>query len=115
MSPNLTRGSQRQQELSPGELAKVRAEGEQAPAKSYPEQFDDPPRDTPNGAQGRRYVREQLATARTLVVNTRKYDIHRRYVAHVFYAFNNGGIEHTFLKGRYLNQELVDKGFAKVV
>ena len=30
--------------------------------------------------------------------NTRKYDIHRRYVAHVFYAFNKRGIEHTFLK-----------------
>jgi hypothetical protein len=42
MSPNLTRGSQRQQELSPGELAKVRAVGEQAPAPSYPEQSDDP-------------------------------------------------------------------------
>ena len=48
--------------------------------------------------------------ARTVVVNTRKYDIHRRYVAHVFYAFNNQGIDHTFLKGRYLNQELIDKG-----
>lgn len=31
-----------QQELSPEELAKVRAEGEQAPAPSYPEQSDDP-------------------------------------------------------------------------
>jgi len=77
--------------------------------------IDAPPRDTPNGAQGRRFVREQLATARTVVVNTHKYDIHHRYVAHVFYAFNNQGIEKTFLKGRYLNQELVDKGFAKVV
>jgi endonuclease YncB( thermonuclease family) len=77
--------------------------------------IDAPPRDTPNGAQGRRFVREQLAIARTVVVNTRKYDIHRRYVAHVFYAFNNRGIEQTFLKGRYLNQELVDKGFAKLV
>jgi hypothetical protein len=37
----------------------------------------------------------------------------RRYVAHVFYAFNRRGIEHTFLTGRYLNQELVDEGFAK--
>ncbi len=77
--------------------------------------IDAPERDTPNGAQGRRFVREQLATARTVVVNTRKYDIHRRYVAHVFYAFNNQGIEQTFLRGRYLNQELVDKGFAKIV
>ena len=42
-------------------------------------------------------------------------DIHRRYVAYVFYAFNKRGIEHTFLKGRYLNQELVDKGFAKMI
>lgn len=66
-------------------------------------------------AVGRRFVREQLATARTSVVSTRKYDIHRRYVADPFYAFNDRGIEPTFLKGRHLNQELVNKGFAKVV
>jgi endonuclease YncB( thermonuclease family) len=77
--------------------------------------IDAPPRDTPEGAAGRRFVREQLATARTIVVSTRKYDIHRRYVAHLFYAFTNRGIEPTFLTGRYLNQELVNKGFAKVV
>ena len=77
--------------------------------------IDAPPRDTRKGAAGRRFVREQLAVARTVVINTRKYDIHRRYVAHVFYAFNNRGIESTFLKGRYLNQELIDKGFAKPV
>ena len=57
----------------------------------------------------------QRAVARTVVVNTHKYDIHRRYVGHVFYAFNNQGIERAFLKGRYLNQELIDKGFAKPV
>jgi endonuclease YncB( thermonuclease family) len=77
--------------------------------------IDAPPRDTQQGAAGRRFVRRQLAVARTVVVNTRTYDIHRRYVAHVFYAFNNRGIESTFLKGRYLNQELIDKGFAKPV
>ena len=77
--------------------------------------IDAPPRDTPQGAAGRRFVRKQLAVARTVVVNTRTYDIHRRYVAHVFYAFNNRGIESTFLKGRYLNQELIDKGFANPV
>ena len=42
-------------------------------------------------------------------------DLRGRYVAHIFYAFTNRGIEHTFLKGRYLNQELVNRGFAKVV
>ncbi|MGB5813475.1 MAG: thermonuclease family protein, partial [Polyangiales bacterium] len=77
--------------------------------------IDSPPRDTPTGKAGRRFVRKQLAVARTVVVNTRKYDIHRRYVAHVFYAFNNQGIDKTFFKGRYLNQELIDKGFAKGV
>jgi endonuclease YncB( thermonuclease family) len=77
--------------------------------------IDAPARDTREGARGRRYVREQLAVARTIVVNTVKTDLHGRYVAHVFYAFNNRGIERTFLEGRYLNQELVDKGFAKVV
>ncbi len=53
--------------------------------------IDAPPRDTAQGAAG------------------------RRYVGHVFYAFNNQGIESTFLKGRYLNQELIDKGHAKPV
>jgi len=77
--------------------------------------IDAPARDTPEGAAGRRYVREQLAVARSIIVKTVKTDLHGRYVAHVFYAFNNRGIEPTFLKGRYLNQELVDKGFAKVV
>jgi endonuclease YncB( thermonuclease family) len=77
--------------------------------------IDAPARDTPEGAQGRRFVREQLAVARTLIINTHRTDLHGRYVARVFYAFNNRGIEHTFLKGRYLNQELVDKGFARVV
>jgi len=75
--------------------------------------IDAPARNTPKGAAGRRYVREQLAVARTLIVNTHKTDLHGRYVAHIFYAFNNQGIERTFLKGRYLNQELVDKGLAK--
>jgi len=74
-----------------------------------------PARDTPEGARGRRYVREQLAVARAIVVKTIKADLHGRYVAHVFYAFNNRGIERTFLEGRYLNQELVGKGFARVV
>ncbi|MBW2377124.1 MAG: thermonuclease family protein, partial [Deltaproteobacteria bacterium] len=77
--------------------------------------IDAPARDTPEGARGRRYVREQLAVARTLIVNTHKADLHGRYVAHIFYAFNNRGIEPTFLNGRCLNQELVNKGFAKVV
>ena len=77
--------------------------------------IDAPARDTPEGARGRRYVREQLAVARTLIVNTHQSDLHGRYVAHIFYAFNNRGIEHTFTNGRYLNQELVNKGFAKAV
>ncbi len=76
---------------------------------------DAPARETPEGARGRRHVREQLAVARSIVLKTVKTDLHGRYVAHVFYAFNNRGIEQTFLKGRYLNQELGDKGFAKVV
>ncbi len=77
--------------------------------------IDAPARDTAEGARGRRHVREQLAVARSIVIKTVKTDLHGRYVAHVFYAFNNRGIEQTFLKGRYLNQELVDKGFARVV
>jgi endonuclease YncB( thermonuclease family) len=77
--------------------------------------IDAPARSTPEGAQGRRFVREQLAVARMVVVNTHQLDIHGRYVAHIFYTFNNRGIENAFKKGRYLNQELVNKGFAQLV
>ncbi len=77
--------------------------------------IDAPARDTAEGAGGRRYVREQLAVARTIVIKTIKADLHGRYVAHVFYAFSNRGIERTFLEGRYLNQELVGKGMARAV
>ena len=65
--------------------------------------------------QAARVTKSLYGLARTVVVNTRKYDIHHRYVAHVFYACNNRGIESTFLKGRYLNQELIDKGHAKPI
>jgi hypothetical protein len=41
--------------------------------------------------------------------------LYKAEVRDVFYAFNNQGIGSTFLKGRYLNQELIDKGFAKPV
>ncbi|MGB5220795.1 MAG: DUF1016 N-terminal domain-containing protein [Polyangiales bacterium] len=77
--------------------------------------IDAPARDTPKGARARRYVREQLAVAPSIVIKTVKTDLHGRYVAHVFYALNNRGIEKTFLEGRYLNQELIDKGFARAV
>jgi micrococcal nuclease len=77
--------------------------------------IDAPDRDTAEGARARRYVREQLAVARSIVLTTVKTDLHGRYVAHVFYALNNRGIDKTFLEGRYLNQELIDKGHAKAV
>jgi hypothetical protein len=60
-------------------------------------------------------VGSNALNASTARVATRSRLTHRRYVGHIFYAFNNQGIERTFLKGRYLNQELVDKGFAKPV
>ena len=56
--------------------------------------IDAPSRETPEGARGRRFVREQLAVARTTV----RTDLHGRYVAHVFYAHNNRGIESKFLE-----------------
>ena len=52
---------------------------------------DAPARDTTDGVRGRRFVREQLAVARSIVVKTVKTDLHGRYVAHVFYALNNRG------------------------
>jgi len=77
--------------------------------------IDCPEIDSKKGYEAFEYVRDQLAGAVSVVIQTNKIDIYGRYVAHVFYSFKKESIEKVFGKGRYLNQELVDKGLAKVL
>ena len=76
--------------------------------------IDTPPMDQPGGREAYRYVRDQLAKTDFVMIKTNKIDIYGRYIAHVFYSFTEQNKNRIFEQGRYLNQELLDKGLAKL-
>ena len=74
---------------------------------------DCPPIDEAKGKEAFEFVRGQMAKAGCVMVKTHKVDIYGRYLGHIFYSLDEGAErEVVFKEGRYLNQELVDKGFA---
>lgn len=76
-------------------------------------EIDASPIDEPKGYETFEYVRDQLAKAPFIVLKTNKIDIYGRYVGHVFYSFQSKSHETIFKEGRYLNQELLDRGLAR--
>ena len=77
--------------------------------------IDCPPIDEKKGYEAFEFVRDQLTQAPFLMVKTHQIDIYGRYVAHVFYSFTEKDKDKIFQEGRYLNQELLDKGLAKLI
>jgi endonuclease YncB( thermonuclease family) len=76
---------------------------------------DAPTIDEDGGKEAFEYVREQMAKAKTIVVRTGKEDRHGRYVMHVFYSLEeDANKERVFQTGRWLNQELLDRGLVRV-
>ena len=75
--------------------------------------IDTPEKDTKEGRKAFEYVRDILARVEFVVIKTNKIDIYGRYVAHVFYSFGQTDKEKIFTEGRYLSQELLDRGLAK--
>lgn len=76
---------------------------------------DAPPIDEDGGKEAFEYVRDQMAKAKTVVVRTGKADQHGRYVMHVFYSLEeDANKERVFQMGRWLNQELIDRGLARI-
>lgn len=75
--------------------------------------IDAPPRNTAEGKAATRYLTELLTDAGTLVVQTRKYDLHGRYVAHLFCA-PTGSIGEVFAHGNYVNGQMLTQGHAAV-
>ncbi len=78
-------------------------------------EIDCPSIDEPKGREAFEYVRNQMAKVNFVMVKTNKIDIYGRYVAHVFYSLKTDQKDKVFLEGRYLNQELLDKGLAIVI
>jgi len=77
--------------------------------------IDAPALDDPKGYAAFEYVRDQLAKVAFVLIKTHQIDIYGRYVGHVFYAYGEADKAKVFAQGRYLNQELLDRGLAKLV
>lgn len=69
----------------------------------------------PGARKARDFVYGRLLTAKTIVVQTLRSDLHGRYVAHLFYSDTQLPIAQCFRQGTHLNAELVSEGHAKRV
>ena len=78
-------------------------------------QIDCEPIDTPKGREAYEYVRDKLARVPFVLVKTNKIDIYGRYIGDVFYSFTDKNKNKIFTSGRYLNQELVECGLARIL
>jgi endonuclease YncB( thermonuclease family) len=79
---------------------------------------------TSKGVEAFEFVRGKLANAEFIMVQTKKIDIYGRYLGHIFYQEDSALLdkagdklskEDVFSKGIYLNEELVQRGFATLV
>ncbi|RLB50859.1 MAG: hypothetical protein DRI90_23395 [Deltaproteobacteria bacterium] len=77
--------------------------------------IDTPPLGEDAGAEAHQVVLELLAAVEFVVLWTVKIDLYGRYVAHVFYQPGESDKRLVALEGKYLNQELVDRGVAQVL
>lgn len=77
--------------------------------------LDAPELTTKQGRAARDFVAACLIPAKTLVVQTRKQDLHGRYVGHLFYSVREVSIEACFARGIYLNEQLLTEGLAERV
>ena len=77
-------------------------------------EIDAPAMDEPEGRKAYKFVLDQLAKVDFVMVKTNKIDIYGRYAGHIFYSFKNLRKGEIFSKGRYLNQELIQKQLARV-
>ncbi|MBL8024695.1 MAG: thermonuclease family protein [Elusimicrobia bacterium] len=76
--------------------------------------IDTPPIKEDGGPEAYEYTQTQLAKAKVVVVRTGKIDIYGRYVGDVFYSTDEDDTwEKVFLKGAWLNNELLEKGLAR--
>lgn len=76
--------------------------------------IDAPPRKEDGGEDAFAYVRDQMGKAKVVVIRTGKEDLHGRYVGHIFYSLDErDDWEKVFREGRWLNQEMIDRGLAR--
>jgi len=76
--------------------------------------IDTPALDEAGGQEAFHFVRDQLAKVKFVMLKTGKIDIYGRYVGDVFYSLKTLSKDRIFKEGRYLNQEILDKGLARL-
>ena len=75
--------------------------------------IDTPELRTREGQEARAFVASALSTNTSVAVTTTKPDKYDRYLADLFYLPGKGKAEDVMRKGRFLNGELLKKGYAK--
>ena len=76
-------------------------------------EVDCPALDEDGGKEAANFVQEQMTKVEFVMVKTNKIDVYGRYIGHIFYSLSEDADRNTvFEKGKYLNQELLDKGLA---
>ncbi|MFT6386550.1 MAG: endonuclease YncB(thermonuclease family) [Rickettsiales bacterium] len=83
-------------------------------------QIDAPEMKSEAGEESFKYLRDLAAKLKFVVIRTNKIDIYGRYLGDVFYPNISDGSRvsnektEVFEKGIYLNEQLLEKGFAKM-
>ena len=84
--------------------------------------IDAPDKGTAFGQKAKDYVLGQLARSTIMAIKTEKADTYGRFIAHIFYLTEHSKKRSTLARakdayqnGHYLNQELIDKGYARAL
>ena len=76
--------------------------------------IDAPEQRNAGGLRSKRWLEKELARSSFVIVRTHKSDKYDRYLADIFYLPGNNDPDTVTARGRYLNQEILDHGMAKV-
>ncbi|MFT6076977.1 MAG: micrococcal nuclease [Myxococcota bacterium] len=79
-------------------------------------QIDCPKMKTSAGKEAFHFLRDKMVDVDFVAVKTNKIDIFGRYVGDIFYDLTGKlSLDDVFLKGTYLNEEIVENGIARIV
>lgn len=67
------------------------------------------------GIKSKAFVEQELGKAKTIGIKTYKIEKFGRYVADVFYSYDDISVEDVFTTGMFLNRRLVEEGLAAEV
>jgi len=77
--------------------------------------LDAPPAETDEGVKAMQYLNNKLKPLDFIVVKTHWRDKFDRYLADIYYLPDEADFLQVTIKGKYLNQELADKGYCRIV